>query len=78
MSFWIVASGNAPKSIAVGVCPVQAKTLQVGEASVAKILADKDVRKLLGTVIFNADEGRINPNGIEIRLGKHVSLSIHR
>lgn len=53
-------------------CPVQAKTLQVGEASVAKILADKDVRKLLGTVIFNADEGRINPNGIEIRLGKHV------
>src|SRR5439155_26700956 len=57
LSFWIVASGNAPKSIAVGVCPVQAKTLQVGEASVAKILADKDVRKLLGTVIFNADEG---------------------
>lgn len=38
----------------------------------AKILADKDVRKLLGTVIFNADESRINPNGIEIRLGKYV------
>jgi deoxycytidine triphosphate deaminase len=38
----------------------------------AKILADKDVRKLLGTVILNADTHRINPNGIEIRLGKHV------
>jgi len=42
------------------------------ECAVAKILADKDVRRLLGTVIFNADESRINPNGIEIRLGKHV------
>jgi deoxycytidine triphosphate deaminase len=38
----------------------------------AKILSDKDVRKLLGTVILSADENRINPNGIEIRLGKHV------
>ncbi|MGO9776019.1 MAG: dCTP deaminase domain-containing protein [Terracidiphilus sp.] len=38
----------------------------------AKILADKDIQKLLGTVIQNADEKRINPNGIEIRLGKHV------
>jgi deoxycytidine triphosphate deaminase len=38
----------------------------------AKVLADHDIRKLLGTVIINADEQRINPNGIEIRLGKHV------
>ena len=38
----------------------------------ARILADKDIRKLLGTVILDADEQRINPNGIEIRLGKHV------
>jgi deoxycytidine triphosphate deaminase len=38
----------------------------------AKILADRQVRKLLGTIILNADEERINPNGIEIRLGKHV------
>jgi len=38
----------------------------------ARILADKDIRKLLGTVILDADEERINPNGIEIRLGKHV------
>jgi deoxycytidine triphosphate deaminase len=41
-------------------------------STVAKILADKDIRRLLGTVIQNADEKRINPNGIEIRLGKHV------
>lgn len=38
----------------------------------AKILPDKEVRKLLGTVILDADEKRINPNGIEIRLGKSV------
>lgn len=40
--------------------------------TMARILADKDIRKLLGTVIMDADENRINPNGIEIRLGKHV------
>src|SRR5260370_12067636 len=38
----------------------------------AKILPDKEIRKLIGIVILNADEDRINPNGIEIRLGTHV------
>jgi deoxycytidine triphosphate deaminase len=38
----------------------------------ARILADKDIEKLLGTVIQNAEAKRINPNGIEIRLGRHV------
>lgn len=38
----------------------------------AKILADRDIRKLLGKVLIDADEKRINPNGIELRLGKHV------
>lgn len=38
----------------------------------ARILPDKDIKRLFGTVILNADEQRINPNGIEIRLGKHV------
>jgi len=38
----------------------------------AKILADKDIQKLLGTVILDAEAARINPNGIEIRLGKNV------
>jgi deoxycytidine triphosphate deaminase len=38
----------------------------------ARILPDREIRKLLGNVILNADETRINPNGIEIRLGKHI------
>ncbi len=40
----------------------------------AKVLADRDIRKLIGTVIIGADESRINPNGIELRLGKHVQF----
>lgn len=43
-----------------------------GSSKLAKILADKEIRKLLGTVILDGDDRRINPNGIEIRLGKHV------
>jgi deoxycytidine triphosphate deaminase len=38
----------------------------------AKILADRDVRKLLGTVIVGGDENCINPNGLELRLGNQV------
>lgn len=38
----------------------------------AKVLPDSEVRKLFGIVILNADEKRINPNGIEIRLGARV------
>jgi deoxycytidine triphosphate deaminase len=38
----------------------------------AKILPDREIKKLLGTVILNSDPDRINPNGIEVRLGKHV------
>ncbi len=38
----------------------------------AKILPDSDIRKLLGTVILDGEKDRINPNGIEIRLGTHV------
>jgi deoxycytidine triphosphate deaminase len=54
----------------MGVCPMPS---QISESpKLAKILADKEIRKLLGTVILNGDEHRINPNGIEIRLGKHV------
>ena len=44
----------------------------------AKILADKDIKKLLGTVVLEADSDRINPHGIEIRLGKHVLFQSHR
>ena len=38
----------------------------------AKILADRDIRRLVGTVLLDADVQLINPNGIELRLGKHV------
>jgi len=39
---------------------------------VAKILADKEIRKLIGSILINADESKVNPNGVELRLGKHV------
>lgn len=38
----------------------------------AKILADKDVRRIIGRVLKDADEKLLNPNGIELRLGKYV------
>lgn len=38
----------------------------------AKILADRDIRNLIGSVLINADPDKINPNGIELRLGKDV------
>ncbi|MGB8656955.1 MAG: hypothetical protein WCE90_04110 [Candidatus Zixiibacteriota bacterium] len=38
----------------------------------AKILADRDIRMLLGRVLINADEKHMNPNGIELRLGRYV------
>ena len=38
----------------------------------AKILADRDVKRLLGRVLIGAEEKFLNPNGIELRLGKHV------
>ena len=37
-----------------------------------QILADRDIRRLLGKAIVDADENLLNPNGIELRLGKHV------
>lgn len=38
----------------------------------AKILADREIRNLIGSVLSNADPTNINPNGIELRLGGHV------
>lgn len=38
----------------------------------AKILADKEIRNLIGSVLTDAEEGLLNPNGIELRLGEHV------
>jgi len=39
---------------------------------VPRILADRDIRRLIGSVLVNADDKLINPNGIELRLGKDV------
>jgi deoxycytidine triphosphate deaminase len=38
----------------------------------AKILPDKDIRRLMGTALENASPDRLNPNGIELRLGRAV------
>lgn len=38
----------------------------------ARIMADRDVRRLVGRALLDADEKLLNPNGIELRLGKHV------
>lgn len=38
----------------------------------AKILADREIHRLIGTALIDAEQKNINPNGIELRLGKHV------
>jgi len=38
----------------------------------AKILSDRDVRKAIGSLLIGADEDLLNPNGIELRLGRAV------
>ena len=38
----------------------------------ARTLSDHEIRKLLGSVIQNADENLLNPNGIQLRLGREV------
>jgi deoxycytidine triphosphate deaminase len=38
----------------------------------ARILPDREIKKLIGKVLTDADEKFLNPNGIELRLGKHV------
>jgi deoxycytidine triphosphate deaminase len=38
----------------------------------ATILPDREILKMFGTLITNADEKRVNPNGLEVRLGRHV------
>ncbi len=38
----------------------------------ARVLSDREVKRLIGTVIKGGDEGLINPNGIELRLGNKI------
>jgi deoxycytidine triphosphate deaminase len=61
-----VDGAMAPENATVGFAEVL--------PSMAKILADRDIRRLIGTVILDADEARLNANGIEIRLGKNVTF----
>jgi len=42
------------------------------ELPMAKILADREIKRLFGTVILDADADRLNPNGIEVRLAKDI------
>lgn len=38
----------------------------------ARILSDREIKKLIGEVIIGADERFVSPNGIELRLGAEV------
>lgn len=38
----------------------------------ARILPDREMKKLFGSVLIDADPRYINPNGMELRLGGHV------
>jgi deoxycytidine triphosphate deaminase len=38
----------------------------------ARVLSDKEIKRLIGEVIIGADPRLINPNGIELRLGKEI------
>jgi len=40
----------------------------------ARILSDRDVKRLIGSVIHGADEKLLNPNGIELRLGSKIKF----
>lgn len=38
----------------------------------ANILSGKEIRNLIGAVLIDADIDHLNPNGIELRIGKDV------
>ncbi len=38
----------------------------------ATFLSDKEIKPLIGSVLINADKSLLNPNGIALRLGKHI------
>jgi deoxycytidine triphosphate deaminase len=43
-----------------------------GRYQMARILADHEIKKILNLIIIGAEEKYMNPNGIELRLGKKV------
>lgn len=38
----------------------------------SKIIPDREIRELIGSVLIDADDNYLNPNGIELRLGRHI------
>jgi deoxycytidine triphosphate deaminase len=40
----------------------------------ARILSDREIKTLFGSVIQGGDEQLLNPNGIELRLGTHIKF----
>lgn len=38
----------------------------------ARILADREIKRLIGSALIHAEKKYVNPNGIELRLGKQV------
>jgi len=40
----------------------------------ARILSDREIKKLIGSVILGADEALLNPNGVELRLGHRIKF----
>ena len=40
----------------------------------AKILPDKEIKKLMGSILIGAEESQLNPNGVELRLGTRVKF----
>jgi deoxycytidine triphosphate deaminase len=46
----------------------------LSEIPMARILSDREIKKLIGSVIIGADEKLLNPNGIELRLGNRIKF----
>jgi deoxycytidine triphosphate deaminase len=44
------------------------------EIAMSRILSDREIKKLIGSVIQGADEKLLNPNGIELRLGDRIKF----
>lgn len=44
------------------------------EIAMSRILSDREIKKLIGSVIQGADDKLLNPNGIELRLGNRIKF----
>src|SRR5207244_2474971 len=55
-------------------CRKTIRDLPQEKCGLPKILPDKELKKLLGSVILDGNSELIGPNSIELRLGKHVKF----